>query len=191
MLRRIYRGVAAMLFPARADQAADRELSHFVEQRARELLKSCVNEEEWAMYRDLGFLRVWGGQSGPDGPGELRGVGVRPCQDRPVDEVEHPKDPGLAVPRVDGHVVVSADRQLDPLDRQSGRGVLEEPHRGGLQRDDLLRFVRRGDLHEVVARLGAEPERVVLLRRQSLERSAEPVVLREEGAHRHRVDGLV
>ena len=36
--------------------------------------KSCVNEEEWAMYRDLGFLRVWGGQSDPDGPSELRGV---------------------------------------------------------------------------------------------------------------------
>jgi len=31
------------------------------ERRARELLRSCVNEEEWAMYRDLGFLRVWGG----------------------------------------------------------------------------------------------------------------------------------
>jgi hypothetical protein len=30
------------------------------EQRARTLLKSCVNEEEWAMYCDLGFLRVWG-----------------------------------------------------------------------------------------------------------------------------------
>jgi hypothetical protein len=29
------------------------------EQRARELLRSCVNEQEWAMYRDLGFLRVW------------------------------------------------------------------------------------------------------------------------------------
>jgi hypothetical protein len=29
------------------------------EQRARALLRSCVNEEEWAMYRDLGFLRVW------------------------------------------------------------------------------------------------------------------------------------
>ena len=26
------------------------------------------------MYRDLGFLRVWGGQSHPDGPDELRGV---------------------------------------------------------------------------------------------------------------------
>jgi Ni/Co efflux regulator RcnB len=30
------------------------------EQRARELLSSCVNEEEWAMYRDLGFIRVLG-----------------------------------------------------------------------------------------------------------------------------------
>jgi len=30
------------------------------EQRARELLRSCVNEREWAMYRDLGFLRVFG-----------------------------------------------------------------------------------------------------------------------------------
>ena len=30
------------------------------EQRARELLRSCVNDEEWAMYRDLGFIRVLG-----------------------------------------------------------------------------------------------------------------------------------
>jgi hypothetical protein len=30
------------------------------EQRARELLRSCVNEREWAMYRDLGLLRVYG-----------------------------------------------------------------------------------------------------------------------------------
>ena len=30
------------------------------EQRARELLRSCVNEEEWAMYRDLGFIKVAG-----------------------------------------------------------------------------------------------------------------------------------
>jgi len=30
------------------------------EQRARALLRSCINEEEWAMYRELGFLRVWG-----------------------------------------------------------------------------------------------------------------------------------
>jgi hypothetical protein len=31
------------------------------EQRARTLLRSCVNDEEWAMYHDLGFIRVWGG----------------------------------------------------------------------------------------------------------------------------------
>src|SRR3954470_21813991 len=49
------------------------------EQKARALLRSCVNDEEWAMYRDLGFIRVWGGQAG--GPGsearssrDLRGV---------------------------------------------------------------------------------------------------------------------
>ncbi len=30
------------------------------EQRARTLLRSCIDERDWAMYRDLGFLRVWG-----------------------------------------------------------------------------------------------------------------------------------
>jgi hypothetical protein len=41
------------------------------EQRARELLRSCVNEEEWAMYRDLGFIRVWGAMAeAPTRPGE-------------------------------------------------------------------------------------------------------------------------
>jgi hypothetical protein len=34
------------------------------EQRARELLRSCVNDEEWEMYRDLGFIRVWGSLGG-------------------------------------------------------------------------------------------------------------------------------
>ena len=43
------------------------------EARARELLRSCVNEEEWAMYRDLGFIRVWGSQS--DGPDDLGDTG--------------------------------------------------------------------------------------------------------------------
>jgi hypothetical protein len=46
------------------------------EQRARELLRSCVNDEEWAMYRDLGFVRVWGRQS--DGPHEGGGGGGAP-----------------------------------------------------------------------------------------------------------------
>jgi hypothetical protein len=34
------------------------------EQRARELLRSCVNDEEWAMYRDLGFISVPGRLAG-------------------------------------------------------------------------------------------------------------------------------
>jgi hypothetical protein len=48
------------------------------EQRARALLRSCVNEEEWAMYRDLGFIRVWGTQA--DGPerGTSHGTGGAP-----------------------------------------------------------------------------------------------------------------
>jgi hypothetical protein len=45
------------------------------EQRARELLRSCVNDEEWEMYRDLGFLRVWGGQAGgPEAGWDLGGA---------------------------------------------------------------------------------------------------------------------
>jgi hypothetical protein len=61
------RGVAAPYDPGRERRA---------EQRARELLKSCVNEEEWAMYRDLGLIRVWGGQTGlpADTARDLRGV---------------------------------------------------------------------------------------------------------------------
>ncbi len=38
----------------------DPGLERRAEQRARELLRSCVNETEWAMYRDLGFIRVEG-----------------------------------------------------------------------------------------------------------------------------------
>jgi hypothetical protein len=45
------------------------------EQRARELLRSCVNDEEWAMYRDLGFIRVWGrAPDGPESGASTRGV---------------------------------------------------------------------------------------------------------------------
>src|SRR5947209_786818 len=43
------------------------------EQRARALLRSCVNDEEWAMYRDLGFIRVWGMLT--EGPDEGGGTG--------------------------------------------------------------------------------------------------------------------
>jgi hypothetical protein len=72
------RHIAARLHGAQEDRHTagagydpGRELR--AEQRARALLRSCINEEEWAMYRDLGFLRVWGGHSAADGPRELGG----------------------------------------------------------------------------------------------------------------------
>ena len=45
------------------------------EARARELLQSCVNGEEWAMYRDLGFIRVAGrlARKTPAGSEPVRG----------------------------------------------------------------------------------------------------------------------
>src|SRR6201987_3926595 len=46
------------------------------EQRARALLRSCVNDEEWSMYRDLGFLRVWGTLA--DGADDAGGTGGAP-----------------------------------------------------------------------------------------------------------------
>ncbi len=42
------------------------------EARARSLLRSCVDDEEWTMYRDLGFIRVWGAQA--DGPADADGI---------------------------------------------------------------------------------------------------------------------
>jgi hypothetical protein len=54
--RRARRARAPSLAGAGYDPGRERR----AEQRARELLRSCVNDEEWAMYRDLGFIRVWG-----------------------------------------------------------------------------------------------------------------------------------
>jgi hypothetical protein len=54
------------LAPA-VDDGYDPGRERRAEARARSLLKSCVNDEEWAMYRDLGLIRVWGRQAGsPD-----------------------------------------------------------------------------------------------------------------------------
>jgi hypothetical protein len=63
-------GAARRRAPSPYDPGRERR----AEQRARELLRSCVNEEEWAMYRDLGFIRVAGRfarrdrDSGAEGP---------------------------------------------------------------------------------------------------------------------------
>src|SRR3954452_3562658 len=44
------------------------------EARARELLRSCVDDEEWEMYRDLGFIRVWGALASGPGRGGTQGT---------------------------------------------------------------------------------------------------------------------
>jgi hypothetical protein len=54
-----YRARRAIVPGASYDPGRERR----AEQRARQLLESCVNDEEWAMYRDLGFIRVWGGMA--------------------------------------------------------------------------------------------------------------------------------
>src|SRR3954469_24953096 len=51
---------ARTLSRARRREVRDPGRERRAEQRARELLRSCVNAEEWAMYRDLGFIRVHG-----------------------------------------------------------------------------------------------------------------------------------
>ncbi|HEY2180426.1 MAG TPA: hypothetical protein VGH09_02010 [Solirubrobacteraceae bacterium] len=65
---RVLAGVARIrgqLLHARSREAAqvnyDPGRERRAEQRARELLRSCVEPSDWEMYRDLGFLRVWGG----------------------------------------------------------------------------------------------------------------------------------
>ena len=53
--------------PRHADLSYDPGRERRAEHRARQLLRSCVNEEEWAMYRDLGFIRVAGRRAGERG----------------------------------------------------------------------------------------------------------------------------
>jgi hypothetical protein len=55
---------------ANAPSAYDPGRELRAEQRARALLRSCIDDNDWAMYRDLGFLRVWGrlGEGGTPRP---------------------------------------------------------------------------------------------------------------------------
>ncbi len=84
------------------------------EQRARELLRSCVNAEEWAMYRDLGFIRVWGGLGSeaappraarrgyraarmtPAGPGSAEGLAAERAEDARYAYLIYPHKPIVA-----------------------------------------------------------------------------------------------
>ena len=56
------------------------------EQRARQLLRSCVNDEEWGMYRDLGFIRVDGRKRAGRRGGEPSEVAGQAAAGRPGSE---------------------------------------------------------------------------------------------------------
>jgi hypothetical protein len=63
---------------ARIDPGSERR----AERRARALLKSVVNPEEWEMYRDLGFIRVIG--RGTDGRGGSASYGYLIYPHKPI-----------------------------------------------------------------------------------------------------------
>jgi hypothetical protein len=62
---RALRARRARRAPRREAQRLDPGTERRAERRARALLKSVVNRDEWEMYRDLGFIRVVG--QGPAG----------------------------------------------------------------------------------------------------------------------------
>ena len=107
------------------------------EQRARALLRSCVNEEEWAMYRDLGFIRVWGAGAGRRGVLRLPGLPAqadrrlrapdRPPAQRVLRRVPRP-DP--AVRQLAAARVRRRPGQVDGADRRRGApaGAVQPAH---------------------------------------------------------------
>ncbi|HEV3227913.1 MAG TPA: hypothetical protein VGY97_00455 [Solirubrobacteraceae bacterium] len=110
------------------------------EQRARALLKSCVNAEEWEMYRDLGFLRVWGGSG--EGPG---GHAAEGREGAPYAYLIYPHKPIVAYVPQTG--LLLSEYCVEFLDRslQDGARLPES--------DDVLAkwMALTGDEHRVIA----------------------------------------
>jgi hypothetical protein len=86
---RVFAGFERLRLEWAARRAAGEELGYDpgrerrAEQRARALLRSCVEAEDWAMYRDLGFLRVQGGLGGPH-PGREAGYAYLIYPHKPI-----------------------------------------------------------------------------------------------------------
>jgi hypothetical protein len=124
------------------------------EQRARELLRSCVNDEEWAMYRDLGFIRVVGrfARRGEDG----RSGGP------PYAYLVYPHKPIVAFVPATGQLLSEYCVEFPDLTGTRGRGRLPAS-------DDVLakwmaltsdesRVIRRANMHLVGRQL--DPARI-------------------------------
>src|ERR671937_3252746 len=125
------------------------------EQRARELLRSCVNAEEWAMYRDLGFIRVAGKHARRDID---RDRGARPAYAYLV----YPHKPIVAYVPESGQLLSEYCVEFPDLTGNGGRHRLPAS-------DDVLakwmaltsdedRVIRRANMHLVGRQL--DPARV-------------------------------
>ena len=125
------------------------------EQRARELLRSCVNDEEWAMYRDLGFIRVGGKHARREAD---RGVGAAPAYAYLV----YPHKPIVAYVPGSGQLLSEYCVEFPDLSGSGGRHRLPAS-------DDVLakwmaltsdedRVIRRANMHLVGRQL--DPARV-------------------------------
>ena len=138
------------LEPALYDPGRERR----AEQRARELLRSCVNEEEWGMYRDLGFIRVVGRFARRDADGRAGGP--------PYAYLVYPHRPIVAFVPGTGQLLSEYCVEFPDLTGTRGRGRLPAS-------DDVLakwmaltsdesRVIRRANMHLVGRQL--DPARV-------------------------------
>jgi hypothetical protein len=141
------------------------------EQRARELLRSCVNDEEWDMYRDLGFIRVAGRHARREGDNSKRRV--------PYAYLVYPHKPIVAYVPSTGQLLSEYCVEFPDLTGEGGHARLPAS-------DDVLakwmaltsdeaRVIRRANMHLVGRQL--DPARV----RRDLWRLAEWE--RRRGAH--------
>jgi hypothetical protein len=144
------------------------------EQRARELLRSCVNDEEWAMYRDLGFIRV---------AGRHGGRGSERTEGRAYAYLVYPHKPVVAYVPESGRLLSEYCVEFPDLSGAGGRHRLPAS-------DDVLakwmaltsdeeRVIRRANMHLVGRQL--DPARV----RRDLWRLAEWERRRHRGGEVH------
>jgi hypothetical protein len=159
-----------------ADRSLDLDLydpgrERRAEQRARELLRSCVNGEEWAMYRDLGFIRV----SGRHARREIdRERGGRP----PYAYLVYPHKPIVAFVPESGQLLSEYCVEFPDLSGGGGRHRLPAS-------DDVLakwmaltsdedRVIRRANMHLVGRQLDPARVRRDLWRLAEWERRRQP-----------------
>jgi hypothetical protein len=167
---------AARARPRSADRSLDLELydpgrERRAEQRARELLRSCVNEEEWAMYRDLGFIRVAGHHARREVD---RGRGGRP----PYAYLVYPHKPIVAFVPESGQLLSEYCVEFPDLTGSGGRHRLPAS-------DDVLakwmaltsnedRVIKRANMHLVGRQLDPARVRRDLWRLAEWERRRQP-----------------